>query len=148
MTEETVMRIMLCYDGSNAAREGIRESIRLARAMDGKILVVTCASRVDKDYPRLIEPLRQGLEEVKRVVGDNKLPCETSLLFRADEDEDGEALVSYAKEKEVAYMVVGIRNRSKLGKLVFGSVAQFVILKAECPVIGVKHKANASYLVS
>jgi len=138
MTEEVDMRIMLCYDGSSAAKEGIYEAIKLARALNGEVLIVSCASRVDRDYPKIMEPIEQGLKEAKMVIEENKVSCERVLLFRADEDGAGDALVSFAREKQVDYMIIGIRSRSKVGKLLFGSVAQFVILRAECPVVGVK----------
>jgi nucleotide-binding universal stress UspA family protein len=50
----------------------------------------------------------------------------------------GEDLVKYAKENQIDQIVVGIRRRSKVGKLVFGSTAQYVILEAPCPVLTVK----------
>lgn len=134
------MLIMLCYDGSNTVKEGIYEAIKLAQALKGKILVVTCSSRLDKDYPKIIEPLSQGLKEAKSTIDQSGVPCESALLYRAAEDSDGEALLSFAREKQVSYIIIGIRNRSKVGKLLFGSVAQYVLLGSEVPVIGVKRK--------
>jgi nucleotide-binding universal stress UspA family protein len=50
----------------------------------------------------------------------------------------GEDLVNFSKEAQVHEIIIGIRNRSKVGKLIFGSTAQFVILEANCPVLSVK----------
>jgi nucleotide-binding universal stress UspA family protein len=35
-------------------------------------------------------------------------------------------------------IIIGVRRRSKVGKLLFGSTAQYVILKAPCPVVSVR----------
>jgi nucleotide-binding universal stress UspA family protein len=49
-----------------------------------------------------------------------------------------EDLLAYAREQNVDEIVIGIRKRSRMGKLLFGSTAQFLILNAHCPVLTVK----------
>lgn len=46
-------------------------------------------------------------------------------------------LLRYAREKDARYIVVGGRNRSPVGKAVFGSVTQEVILGTDRPVLTV-----------
>ena len=41
----------------------------------------------------------------------------------------------YQVENEI---IIGVRRRSKVGKLLFGSNAQYIILMAQCPVVAVK----------
>ncbi len=50
----------------------------------------------------------------------------------------GEDLVRFAKDNDIDEIIIGVKRRSKVGKLVFGSTAQYVILKAPCPVLAVK----------
>jgi nucleotide-binding universal stress UspA family protein len=38
---------------------------------------------------------------------------------------------------EADLVVIGIKKRSKVGKLMFGSTAQYVILSCDCPVLTV-----------
>jgi nucleotide-binding universal stress UspA family protein len=45
---------------------------------------------------------------------------------------------NYAKEKAIDLIVVGVEKRSKTQKILLGSTAQFIILKAPCPVLTVK----------
>jgi len=50
----------------------------------------------------------------------------------------GDDLVSSATDNKIDKINVGVRNRSKVGKLLLGSVTQLVILEAQCPVVSVK----------
>jgi nucleotide-binding universal stress UspA family protein len=52
--------------------------------------------------------------------------------------EAGEDLVQLADEHKADEIVIGVRRRSKVGKLIFGSTAQYVVLNASCPVVSVK----------
>lgn len=46
-------------------------------------------------------------------------------------------IISYAEETDATYLVIGGRNRSPVGKAVFGSVTQKVIMRSPCPVVTV-----------
>ncbi|WP_341925939.1 universal stress protein [Nocardioides psychrotolerans] len=50
----------------------------------------------------------------------------------------GQAVLTVAREVDATLVVLGIRRRSPVGKLLMGSVAQRVLLDAECPVLAVK----------
>jgi nucleotide-binding universal stress UspA family protein len=50
----------------------------------------------------------------------------------------GEDILEFAKESNVDEIIVGVKRRSKVGKLLMGSTAQYVILQAPCPVVTVK----------
>jgi len=47
----------------------------------------------------------------------------------------GDELVRYAKEQDASYICVGGRRRSAVGKALFGSVTQDVLMNASCPVV-------------
>jgi nucleotide-binding universal stress UspA family protein len=46
-------------------------------------------------------------------------------------------VLEYADDVDADYVVVGGRKRSSVGKVLFGSVTQSILLNAECPVITV-----------
>ena len=52
--------------------------------------------------------------------------------------EAGEDIVAFANEKQVDEIIIGVKSRSNLRKLLFGSTAQTVILEADCPVVTVR----------
>ena len=64
------------------------------------------------------------------------MECESHLSVRGLDPEDD--LIEFAEENHVDLIVVGVRDRSKVGKFVMGSRAQRVILGAPCPVLTVK----------
>jgi nucleotide-binding universal stress UspA family protein len=118
-----------------------------------KILVVKLAqehARVFKAANQLITSLQQGPELEKEDIEEaesrldhlklnfdfDKIPCEThtSVTYQTP----GEDLVLFAKDNEIDCIFIGVKKRSKVGKLMFGSNAQYVILEATCPVVTVK----------
>ena len=83
-----------------------------------------------------IERAELDLEYEKSIISDEGVSCESHLLIRGLSA--GEDLIRFAEEKKIDEIIIGIKHRSKVEKLVFGSTAQYVILKALCPVVTVK----------
>ena len=50
----------------------------------------------------------------------------------------GEDIVEFANDHKVDEIIIGIEKKSKVGKLLFGSNAQYIILESNCPVVSVK----------
>jgi nucleotide-binding universal stress UspA family protein len=76
------------------------------------------------------------LEYAKTLFEEDNITCNTHLLIRGLSA--GEDLVEFANENEVDEIIVGVKRRSKVGKLLMGSTAQYVILQSQCPVVTVK----------
>ena len=55
-----------------------------------------------------------------------------------DGGEMAEDLLDLAESTDAAFIVIGLRRRSPVGKLLLGSNAQRVLLDAACPVLAVK----------
>lgn len=56
----------------------------------------------------------------------------------ADLADPSDAVVQVAQRRAARLVVVGLRARTPVGKLVFGSTAQRILLDATCPVLAVK----------
>ena len=56
----------------------------------------------------------------------------------ADLADPSDAVVQVAQRRGARLVVLGLRNRSPVGKMVFGSTAQRILLDATCPVLAVK----------
>jgi len=82
------------------------------------------------------EKAEKNLEYERDLLRNKKIPCNSVLSVRGLQA--GEDLVKLADENKIDEIVIGVRRRSKVGKLIFGSTAQYVILNAPCPVVTVK----------
>ncbi|MBT6340999.1 MAG: universal stress protein [Desulfobacula sp.] len=129
------MKILIAYDKNVSTSKVMDEALMRAKKLEAHVyLARTCASDTKR---QTIKQLELQLEEVgKEVFEENGVECETHVLIRGLTP--GEDIVGYAKEKQVDEIIIGIKKRSKVGKLVFGSTAQYIILEAHCPVLSVK----------
>ena len=130
------MKIMVGYKGTNVGKDLMDIAVKHARAFGGQILIVTSLVGGDKTERQKIVEAEKNLEQAKAYFDDFGLKSDTHLLIRGLDA--GEDLVKFAKEKNVDEIILGVKSRSKVGKLIFGSTAQVVILEAHCPVLTVK----------
>lgn len=130
------MEILVGYDGSNSAKDALALARKHATAFDAKVTVISSLTGGSVTHAVEVEHATEDLEFAKKMFDDDGIPCETKLLVRGMSP--GEDLVKYAREKEIDEIIIGIKRRSKVGKLLFGSNAQYVIIKAPCPVVTVK----------
>ncbi len=130
------MKIMVCYDNSKSAQEALKLSLQHAKQFEAKVYLVTSMVGGSKDNAEDNRTAESHLDYGKSLVEKAGTPCETRLLIRGLES--GEDLVKFANENEIDEIIIGIQRTSKVGKLLFGSTAQHVILEARCPVVTVK----------
>ncbi len=130
------MNIMVCYDDSNSAQEALKLAIKHAKGFGGKVFLITSMIGGSKDNVEDNKNAESGLNYGKALIEKEGIPCETRLLIRGLSS--GEDLIKFANENDIDEIIIGIRKTSKVGKLLFGSTAQHVILEARCPVVTVK----------
>jgi len=128
------MKILVGYDGSNAAGEALKLAVRHARAFGAKLEVVTSIQRSHALDHQGVQIAEKKLEDqVKGFFDEDSVPLETNVLISSLSP--AENIVWYSQTKAVDAIFIGLKRRSKVGKLVFGSTAQYVILNAPCPVV-------------
>ena len=130
------MKILVGYDGSKVADDVIKLAHEHAKAFKAEVYIVTSLEQDPSLKKEDIDKAESKLEKLKTPFRADDIPCETqtSVSYQSP----GEDLVNYAKSNNIDEIIIGIRRRSKVGKLVFGSTAQYVILEAPCPVLTVK----------
>ncbi len=130
------MKILVGYDGSRVAEDALKLAQVHARVFAAEIHLMTSLKQSHELQKEDIEAAESRLDDLKLNFGFDKIPCETyaSVTYLTP----GEDLVQFAEDNAIDFVFIGVRKRSKVGKLVFGSTAQHVILQAPCPVVTVK----------
>ncbi len=107
-------------------------------ALDGSGVILVNGSKGDA-YVDLRFASSDELEGVRRSLAAALPGGDDAVQVRQVVAQDvAEAVLTVAAEVDATLVVLGIRRRSPVGKLLMGSVAQRVILDAECPVLAVK----------
>ena len=131
------MNILVGYDHSNLSKEVLKHACERARAFGASIDVVfAMAENRELKYPDIKKAEDKIQREAQNILTKNKIPHETHLVIT--NLNPGEELVEFAKQNKINEIIIGVRRRSKVGKVFFGSTAQHVILNAPCPVVAIK----------
>ena len=130
------MKILVGYDGTNAAKAAVEVAKTFALSLGAKIIVTTSIKSAIEAKPEGIAEAESALDHTKSVLEEAGVDCQTNLLIQGLSP--GESLVTYAKHSRCDHIVIGVQRRSRVSKLVMGSTAQYVILNAHCPVTSVK----------
>jgi nucleotide-binding universal stress UspA family protein len=134
--KEGAMKILVAFEGSNVTKAALEVAVKHARAFGGEMVLVWSMASGEENQQEAIQTAEKALAYWKDQLKEKGLDCQTHLLIRGLEA--GEDLVRFATENKVEEIVIGVRRRSKVGKLLFGSTAQYVILNAPCPVVTVR----------
>jgi len=130
------MKILVGYDGSNVSKEAVSLAEQHAKTFKAEILIAQSMVGGPEVPRKDFEMAEKNIENEKNRLRDKNIPCEAVLSVRGLQA--GEDLIQLAEEHQVDEIIIGVRRRSKVGKLLFGSTAQYVILNAPCPVVSVK----------
>ncbi|MBN1665364.1 MAG: universal stress protein [Deltaproteobacteria bacterium] len=130
-------KILVGYAGSvHGDKTSLEVAKQHAAAFKAKLMIVSSLENVAERNIDEMDEVKKHLAYVKDNVEKAGIECETHVLVRGLSP--GEDLVNYAKENKVDEIIIGIEKKSKVGKFLFGSNAQFIILEAPCPVVCVK----------
>jgi nucleotide-binding universal stress UspA family protein len=132
---EMTMKLLVAYDEDTLSSKVLDMALKRAKESNAYVFLVhTSSSDTRKDE---FSKLEQRLDEIQQDVFEkNGVKCEYHILVRGQSP--GEDIVEFASKKNVDEIVIGIEKRSKVGKLMFGSTARYVILESHCPVFTVK----------
>lgn len=139
--------ILLATDGSPSALDATHEAIRLARALDTR-LVIAAVEHVavpaygyygyGEVYMDLIsgehEHVQRLLAEAAHAAEDAGVDCETVACTGPVV----ETICDIARKRDAHMIVIGAHGWNALRRIVFGSVSTGVLHEAPCPVLVVR----------
>ncbi len=150
------MKFLVAIDGSQASSKALQTAISLAKPAQAKIAVITVLEPIADYHPELILPtgdwvswqghpdpeLEKKLAEAGRALlqtaaescQEAGVICETSLEFGSPR----ELICKLAGEADVNILVIGSRGLGSMERLLLGSISDYVVHHASCPVLVVR----------
>ena len=131
------MKFLVCYDETKEAKKALKIAQEHAKVWKAKLEVVNTLTRIEPLKHSAVKKMEEKMEgDIKEILAEDDPPYEVNLLLT--DLTSGEELVKFAEDQKMDLMFLGIVKKSKVGKLLFGSTAQYVILHAPCPVVTVQ----------
>jgi nucleotide-binding universal stress UspA family protein len=132
------MKIVVGYVMTNESKAALEWAIDQTKRGDTEIVVVHSIRGGGSFEAEQEEVLtyREELNAIEKRLTEEGVPHVVRRLIRGLTP--AEDLVQVVKEERADMIAIGLRRRSRTGKLLMGSDAMEILLLAECPVVGVK----------
>ena len=131
MSDSVVVGWIRSPEGQAAVEAAVEET----RRRQGRLVVVH-SSRGGTDDASTVVETRDALEALEARLRSEGLETVVRDYVRGNDPADD--LIEVAEKEGAALIVIGLRRRSPVGKLLLGSNAQEILLRADCPVLAVK----------
>ncbi|WP_336338649.1 universal stress protein [Haloarcula brevis] len=146
------MVIVAAVDDSDRAASILREADTLAERFDETIHVLHVMKRseaiqVEEDSanPDEVVSIGELRDRASRTAADaiesHPTNAPTEAIGRIGDP--AAEVVDYAQANDTRYIVVSPQKQSATGKMLFGSVAQSILLNADCPVVSLVAQDDA-----
>lgn len=130
------MKILVGYKNSKREKRLLDQAIHRAKPYDAEVFVITSLFGSENTTAKDIAEVEKNLQEAGSYLEKQGVKNQTHFLIQGKSP--GEDIVDFARKHDIDEIIIGARNRTKVGKLLLGSTTQFVILQAGCPVTTVK----------
>lgn len=127
------MSVVIAYSPSAQGQAALRAGALEASARELP-LVVAAHSYVDSSQGRTTADEKRVREELAELGAPR-----VQVRFRSSDDADVAGfLLELAERENAELLVIGLRGKSRIGKLSLGATARRVILASPCPVLAVR----------
>jgi len=130
------MNIIVAYKQSRLSKKVLDLAKEHAKVFGAKMYLLSSLEGGGKESAEEIGNVKNDLEYARSLVEKDGIDCVPHLLIHGLTP--GEDIIEFAKDNSADEIVVGVEKKSKVGKFLLGSNAQYIILNAHCPVVTVK----------
>ena len=141
--------ILLATDGSPASECASDEAIDLAVQVGARLLVVSVlgtSSRRTEASAEAAGPVdsRDSLTTKAQAIVQRAKAAGADATFLVWDGDAGEAIVAAADSENADVIVVGSHGRSGVSRFLIGSVSDYVVRHAHCPVMVVRGRLDGA----
>src|SRR6476469_5646981 len=133
--EEPNMNVIVGYRPTPEGRAALSRAVDETRRLGGARLLVINSAEQPTGSPEPISA-EHGVDALSQRLAAAGIAHDIRQLDV--NDDPAESIVSSVSDPANDLIIIGLRRRTPVGKLILGSVAQQVLLEAECPVLAVK----------
>ncbi len=130
------MNIMVGYNGGDVGERALKLAGEYALLTSAFVHIITSMEGGEAEKTSDIQQVEKDLEFA------GKYMESSGVKFLAQQSvrglSPGEDIVRYAKENGIDQIFLGIKKKSRAQKMLLGSTARYVVLKAHCPVTSIK----------
>lgn len=133
--------IIIAFDGSTFSNAALQEAIRLAKAPEAGLLILSIVDITDEfesEAPGLTGKMTEKLLKLSQEALEKAVAANVNAKIEVHVGDAYEMIVEIAKQKKADLIVMGSHGRTGLTRLLMGSVTSRVIGHAPCSVLVVK----------
>jgi nucleotide-binding universal stress UspA family protein len=128
------MKLLVAYDEDALSSKVLNQALKRAEQSNAHVFLIHTFDSDTKEEDFIAWEKR--LNEIQQEVFEkNGVKNEVHILVRGLSP--GEDIIKFAAQNNIDEIIIGIKKRSRVGKLMFGSTARYVILESNCPVLTV-----------
>ncbi|MBF0209779.1 MAG: universal stress protein [Desulfamplus sp.] len=130
------MKIMVGYNGGESGERALKLARDYALLTNAVVHIITSMEGGESEKTSDIVNAEKDLNFARDIMQSAGVQFIAKQSVRGLSP--GEDIVFYAKENDINHIFLGIKKKSRTQKMIMGSTARFVILKAHCPVTSIK----------